>query len=158
MKTNCRKSDGWRVTSDKASNITCALISRHASRVTRHASAFTLIELLVVIAIMGTLAALILPVAGMVKKHQYLYNTQTQMSQLQTAIDRYKAAYGFYPPDHPGSLTNALVNQLYYELTGTTNLDVNNPNYQSLNDSSVTPLTGGAPGGDTSKAFWGGSG
>ena len=64
----------------------------------RRSTAFTLIELLVVIAIMGILAALIFPVAGAVKKHQYLYNTQAQMEQLETAIDRYKAAYGFYPP------------------------------------------------------------
>ena len=124
MKTNCRKSDGWRVTSDKANNITCALISRHASRVTRHASAFTLIELLTVMAIMGVLAALILPVMHAVKIHQYIYNTQAEMAQLETAIDRYKAAYGFYPPSPtppptPGN-QSSLVNQLYYELVGTT--------------------------------------
>jgi prepilin-type N-terminal cleavage/methylation domain-containing protein len=126
---------------------------RHASRFTCHVSGFTLIELLVVIGIIGVIAGFVLVVAGPVKKKQYLYNTQTQMAQLETAIDRYKAAYGFYPPDHSGSLTNALVNQLYYELTGTTNLDVNNPNYQSLNDSSVPPLTGGPPSSDISKAF-----
>jgi len=90
----------------------------HVSRFTFHASAFTLIELLVVIAIMGVLAALIFPVAGAVKKRQYISHTQAQMAQLETAIDRYKAAYGFYPPSNPG---NPLVNQLYYELEGTTN-------------------------------------
>ena len=96
---------------------------------------FTLIELLVVIAIMGVLAALILPVVGAVKKHQYLYNTQAEMAKLETAIDRYKAAYGFYPPSNPnGSLTN----QLYYELTGTTNtsLPTDTPVYQVLDGSS----------------------
>ena len=69
-----------------------------------HFRAFTLIELLVVIAIMATLAALLLPVAGAVKKHQYIYNTQAEMAKLETAIDRYKAAYGFYPPDNTNSV------------------------------------------------------
>jgi prepilin-type N-terminal cleavage/methylation domain-containing protein len=82
----------------------------------RHA--FTLIELLVVIAIMGVLAALLFPVVGAVKKRQYINHAQAQMAQLETAIDRYKSAYGFYPPDNPG---NPLTNQLYYELVGTTN-------------------------------------
>jgi prepilin-type N-terminal cleavage/methylation domain-containing protein len=78
--------------------------------------AFTLIELLVVIAIMGVLAALLFPVVGAVKKRQYINHTQAEMAQLETAIDRYKAAYGFYPPDNPG---NPLINQLYFELVGT---------------------------------------
>jgi prepilin-type N-terminal cleavage/methylation domain-containing protein len=136
---------------------------RHPSPVTRHPStlsqlrAFTLIELLVVIAIMGILAALILPVMGAVKKHQYLYNTQAEMAKLETAIDRYKAAYGFYPPSPTTPPTagnpSTLVNQLYYELTGTTNLDVNSPKYQSLNDPTLPILTGGTAGSDVDKAF-----
>jgi type II secretory pathway pseudopilin PulG len=72
---------------------------------------------------MGVLAALLLPVVGAVKKHQYLYNTQAEMAKLETAIDRYKAAYGFYPPSptNPPTAGNpsTLVNQLYYELVGT---------------------------------------
>jgi len=125
MKTTCRNSDKWQVTSDKnrrsawnRTPVTC-----HLSRVTRSAPAFTLIELLTVIAIMGVLAALLLPVVGAVKKHQYIYNTQTEMAKLETAIDRYKAAYGFYPPSptNPPTAGNpsTLVNQLYYELVGT---------------------------------------
>ena len=73
--------------------------SRDAQRA-QPAAAFTLIELLAVIAIMAALAALLLPVVGAVKKHQYIYNAQAEMAQLETAIDRYKAAYGFYPPDN----------------------------------------------------------
>jgi prepilin-type N-terminal cleavage/methylation domain-containing protein len=113
------------------------------TRVTRpsDASAFTLIELLVVIAIMGVLAALLFPVVGAVKKRQYIFNTQAEMAKLETAIDRYKATYGFYPPDNQQSPANPKVNQLYYELTGTINLDVNNPNYQSL-DGAPPTLTG----------------
>jgi len=50
------------------------------------------------------------------------------MEQLETAIERYHAAYGFYPPDNPNSST---YNQLYYELTGTINTN-STPAYQSL--------------------------
>jgi prepilin-type N-terminal cleavage/methylation domain-containing protein len=120
----------------------------------RHA--FTLIELLVVIAIMATLAALLLPVVGAVKKHQYIYNAQSEMAKLETAIDRYKAAYGFYPPDNhliPIELNQALINQLYYELVGTTNTGTTaSPTYQTLDNSLPTPLSGGDVG-DVHNAF-----
>jgi type II secretory pathway pseudopilin PulG len=103
-----------------------------------------LIELLVVIAIMAALAALLLPVVGAVKKHQYIYSAQAEMAKLETAIDRYKATYGFYPPSPPippaagNPLT--LVNQLFYELTGTTNISPapNPPVYRSLDGSPPT--------------------
>src|SRR5690349_7270217 len=100
------KSDMCQVASDRKENATreadsCPVSRAEASGrrlVTRHSSAFTLIELLVVIAIMGVLAALLLAVVGGVKKHQYIWNAQAEMEQVATAIDRYKAAYGFYPP------------------------------------------------------------
>ena len=117
-------------------------VMRHASRFTCHVSGFTLIELLVVIGIIGVIAGFVLVVAGPVKKKQYVYNARAEMAQLETAIERYKAAYGFYPPDNQLTPINPWVNQLYYELTGTTNLDVNNPNYQSL-DGVPPTLTGG---------------
>jgi len=102
--------------------------------------AFTLIELLVVIAVIGTLAALILPVVGAVKKHQYIYNAQAEMAQLETAIERYKSTYGFYPPSNtnsPGNMASCKTNQLYYELVGTTNTSAPNspPVYQTLDGS-----------------------
>ena len=83
--------------------------------------AFTLIELLVVIAIMATLAALLLPVIRGIKRRQFISHAQAEMASLETAIDRYKSTYGFYPP----SSTNLLINQLYYELVGTTNTTPN---------------------------------
>lgn len=105
--------------------------------------AFTLIELLTVIAIIGALAAMLLAVAGPVKKRQYIFQTRAEMERLVTAIDRYKAACGFYPPDNHIQQTNRfLIHQLYYELTGTTNRDVNNPDYLSLNDPSIPNLSG----------------
>lgn len=81
--------------------------------------AFTLIELLTVIAVIGILAALLFPAFSAVKRHALINHATTEMAQLETAIDRYKAAYGFYPPDNTNS---PVFNQLYYELTGTTNL------------------------------------
>ena len=167
MKTDT--SDMWRVTSlrqasarqasDELKDAAREVCSRHASRVTRHtspvpcpASAFTLIELLTVIAIMGVLAALLLPVVGAVKKHQYLYNTQAEMAKLETAIDRYKAAYGFYPPSPTTPPTavippgpSSLFNQLFYELEGTTNDGV--INYTTLDGSDTIKAT------DVPKAF-----
>jgi prepilin-type N-terminal cleavage/methylation domain-containing protein len=78
--------------------------------------AFTLIELLVVITIIAVLAALILPVAAQVKRQALLHSAQAEMSQLETAIERYKSVYGFYPPS---SVNGPLTNQLYFELVGT---------------------------------------
>ena len=71
-----------------------SLVTRHL--VTRWA--FTLIELLTVIAVIAVIAALILPVGGAVRRQAFIHNAQAQMSQLETAIERYKSAYGFYPP------------------------------------------------------------
>jgi prepilin-type N-terminal cleavage/methylation domain-containing protein len=85
------------------------------------ASAFTLIELLVVISIIAVLAAFTIPALQAVKRHQYLSQTQAEMGKLVAAIDSYHTAFGFYPPDNPA---NPLVNQLYYELEGTTNANV----------------------------------
>ena len=126
------KCDMGQVAGDKIAAATRQAHSCHVPRVTRHILAFTLIELLVVMSIIGVLAALLLPVAGAVRKQATIRTAQAEMAQLETAIDRYKSAYGFYPPDNP---TYPLVNQLYYELGGTTNIAGlgNSPNYQPLN-------------------------
>ena len=153
------RSASARQASDKMENAARSRRSCHLSTLNPQPStlsqlrAFTLIELLVVVAIMGVLAALILPVAGAVKKHQYIYNIQAQMAQLETAIDRYHAAYGFYPPSpaNPPVLgtPSSYVNQLYYELVGTTNtaLPNNTPVYQTLDGSATISA------GDVTTAF-----
>lgn len=85
---------------------------------TQRSKAFTLIELLVVIAVIAILAALLFPAMGSIKKKRMIAVAQSELAQVQTAIDAYKTKYGHYPPDNPG---NPLINQLYYELMGTTN-------------------------------------
>ena len=98
--------------------------------------AFTIIELLAVITIIGVLSAFLFTALKGIKRQQYIRNAQAEMEQLETAIERYKAAYGFYPPDNP---TNALFNPLYFELLGTTNIAGNSPTpqYQSLDDPTI---------------------
>ena len=98
---------------------------------------FTLIELLTVIAIIGIVAALVFPVAGTVKQHVVIRSAQTQMAQLQTAIESYKSAYGFYPPASAWALTN----QLYYELEGTFPTNISGaPAYMTLDHLTSIPV------------------
>jgi prepilin-type N-terminal cleavage/methylation domain-containing protein len=82
---------------------------------------FTLIELLTVIAIIGVLAALLFPAFSHVKEHSIIQHAQSEMAELETALERYKAAYGFYPPGSASTINNIPISQLYYELEGTTN-------------------------------------
>jgi prepilin-type N-terminal cleavage/methylation domain-containing protein len=129
------KSDKWQAASDrKNTRMARGGNSRPPSPVTRHAPAFTLVELLVVISIIGVLAAFTFPVMTAVKKYQFITHTRAEMGQLEAAIEGYKDAYGFYPPDNPG---NVLTNQLYYELIGTTNTDTTTGKFQTLDGSST---------------------
>ena len=84
--------------------------------------AFTLIELLVVISVIAVLAAFTIPVAGAIKKKEFINSAQAQMTLIETALESYKADHGFYPPCNPN---NAFTNQLYYELVGTATNVVN---------------------------------
>ena len=118
--------------------------------------AFTLIELLVVISIIGIIAAFLLPVAGAVKRNSAIHTAQTEMAQLETAIDRYKAAYGFYPPDSTttflnGSGVNIPINQLYYELEGTVRTNIGGVDCFVLFDGSAQINVN--PPGDVNTAF-----
>jgi prepilin-type N-terminal cleavage/methylation domain-containing protein len=80
--------------------------------------AFTLVELLVVMAVIAVLAALIFPAAGALKKLAAIKKARTELKQAELAIETYKGSFNHYPPDNPG---NPELNQLYYELVGTTN-------------------------------------
>jgi prepilin-type N-terminal cleavage/methylation domain-containing protein len=126
------KRNEWRVTRDEM-HAAGGERSRHPSPVTIYLPAFTLIELLTVIAVIGIIAALILPVSSSVHRQTIIHSAQAQMAQLATAIERYKSAYGFYPP---ASAFGPLTNQLYYELEGTT---LTNANYVTLDHIASIP-------------------
>ena len=84
---------------------------------------FTLVELLVVIAIIGVLAALLLPLGGIVARKAMIQRAESERDEIATAIESYHAKFGFYPPGNANTtasnLAPALTNQLYFELVGT---------------------------------------
>jgi prepilin-type N-terminal cleavage/methylation domain-containing protein len=85
--------------------------------------AFTLIELLVVIAIMAILAAMIFPAMARMQRIKRIARAQVELAQVQSFIEAYKAKKGFYPPDSRSPINQEIaagLNQLYYELDGTT--------------------------------------
>ncbi len=93
--------------------------------VSNRPKAFTLIELLVVIAVISILASLVIPITRAVNRNKIRSKARVELRQFETAIQAYKEKLGHYPPDNPapaGSPPRPWVNQLYYELMGTTNL------------------------------------
>lgn len=77
---------------------------------------FTIIELLALFVVIGIIAALGVGLASLASRMSKEQRVRSELNQLVTAIDAYKAHFGFYPPDNP---ENSVTNQLYYELTGT---------------------------------------
>jgi prepilin-type N-terminal cleavage/methylation domain-containing protein len=108
--------------------IVCARPSSIENRKSKIENGFTLVELLTVIAVIGIIAALIFPVARTVKRQTIVHSAQAQMAQLQTALERYKSVYGFYPPGSAWALTN----QLYFELQGTFPTNMGSDYYMTL--------------------------
>ena len=72
--------------------------------------------MLVVISIMAILATLMFPALRAVKQNQIRTRARGELIQLETAIHAYQDKFGHYPPD---SGPPYVVNQLYYELLGT---------------------------------------
>jgi len=79
---------------------------------------FTLVELLVVMAVIATLAAMIFPAAAIIKRKAMIKRVETELKFVEAAVTAYQGNFGHYPPDNPD---NFAVNQLFYELVGTTN-------------------------------------
>ncbi len=102
-------------------------IGAPASRPAQGWAAFTLIELLVVISIIGVLAGLTVGLTGLATRKSREARVRTEMTKLINAIENYKSALGYYPPDHrvsdparPGQdISIPSPNQLFYELSGT---------------------------------------
>lgn len=94
--------------------------------------AFTLVEMLVVIAVIATLAAMIFPAFGMIKRRAAIQKAQTELKLVASAITDYKHQYGHYPPDNTCLPDGRIINQLYYELIGT---ELKGGLFQTLNGS-----------------------
>ena len=70
----------------------------------RRSAGFTLIELLIVISILGLLAVVLLPNIIGTKETANRAATEASMLQLQTGINAFNNAHGYFPPDdlrHP---------------------------------------------------------
>jgi type II secretory pathway pseudopilin PulG len=80
-----------------------------------------LIELLTVISIIGLLVGIGVGAAGVANRKMKEARVRAELNMHVTAIEAYKSALGFYPPDNNknGTNFNPAVNQLYYELSGT---------------------------------------
>jgi type II secretory pathway pseudopilin PulG len=93
---------------------------------------------LVVVGVIVVLAAMTFPAMQAVQRTQAVKRAQAELSQIETAIETYHTKLGFYPPDNTN---NWIVNQLYYELMGTTLTTISGQlAYQTL-DGSATLAT-----------------
>ena len=102
-------------------------------QIERRMGAFTLVELFVVMSVIAVLTVFTLSAVRDVKKARAIKLAQTELTQVQSAIDTYRQDRGYYPPDNPG---NPALNQLFFELKGSCLTNVNNqPAYVTLDGS-----------------------
>jgi len=91
--------------------------------------------MLLVIAIIGVLTALIVSAATSAHIGPKIAVAQTELAQMESAIEDYKLGLGFYPPDNSA---DPAINPLWFELLGTT---INGNNYVTLDRSGQISLT-----------------
>jgi prepilin-type N-terminal cleavage/methylation domain-containing protein len=102
-----------------------------------NATAFTLVEMLIVIAIIALLASLVVGLAGGAAEKKNRARVETELHQIETAIEHYKEKLGYYPPDNTN---DASMQPLFYELTGT-KFDPTNNEYITVAGERVSPNT-----------------
>lgn len=103
----------------------------------RRSRAFTLVELLTVIAIIALLAALLLPVLAAVKKHALIAQAKMQISDIDTAIEKYHSDYSRYPVSSPAQNAAVKYSSVNGDFTyGCPSLSANtfSPGYRATND------------------------
>jgi prepilin-type N-terminal cleavage/methylation domain-containing protein len=102
---------------------------------------FTLVELLIVISIIGVLSAFILSSIQAVFRNKYENTARAEMAQIEAALERYKAAYGVYPPSGAiGQANRYTVNPLYFELEGVTSTNgANHSDFTTLDGQNTVP-------------------
>ena len=107
--------------------------------------AFTLIELLVVVSIMALLASLLIVGMNSIGKTKRISTAQSELNEIALAIENYKAKYGVYPPGSGANTdTGGLTNQLYYELTGVSQVGTPpNAYFQTVGTNSITVVNFG---------------
>jgi prepilin-type N-terminal cleavage/methylation domain-containing protein len=76
-------------------------------RVRRDEGGFTLIELLIVIVILGILAGVVLFATGGITDRGTVAACKTDLKNVETAVEAYRAKTGQYPPDLDPTLTNS---------------------------------------------------
>ena len=86
-------------------------------------------------AIISVLAALIIPIGKSVNRRKIIAKARAELAQAQLAIESYKTSLGHYPPDNS---LNPRINQLYFELRGTTNTG---STYRTLDGSAEIPAS-----------------
>jgi type II secretory pathway pseudopilin PulG len=106
-----------------------------------------------VIAIIGILAGLLVPLAGIATTKMRIARVKAELNAYVNAIETYKLETGEYPPDN-GNLknfntnnnyfayqSNAALNPLFYELTGTLFKNTPTPGYEKVQDRDFVPVT-----------------
>jgi len=84
-------------------------------------------------AVIALLAGLTFPAVQGVKRSAIRTRAKNELRAVETVLERFQQKIGYYPPDNPN---NYALNQLYYELLGTTNVGTANaPVYMTLDGS-----------------------